>query len=250
MGDIDLLCRPADSAAVSGIFREHGFLHGTLDKGRVELIPLSEEETREFEEGSIELAEFAKLVSVPALLPYRNVIDQHLSYWRMAPLHDTYYLVVGYDLHTHLGLEFDQTDVWRDLRQLDFPGAGPCLGQSYSDMAWYLAVRFYHELHINCAFVMRGFLDVLAILWRHREKIEWDRIVEIAKKYQLQPALYYTFWHVRELGADLVPERFLQQLVPSLSGSGRGHDWGDFMPKFLGEVQCYPLLPREGQASP
>lgn len=242
MGDIDVLVRPTDVAEVSKVFRQHGFMHGTLDKDRVEMTPLSEEKKLAFEEDSIELAEFAKLVSVPELLPFRPEIECRLSYWRMAPLQDAYSLVVGYDVHTCLSLEFEQNEAWDNLRSFDYPGFGPCLGQSYTDMAWYLAVRFYHELHINCSFVMRGFLDVLAIVWRHHSAIDWERLVHVARKYQLQPALYYTFWHVHELLGALMPRSVVAALAPNLGAGKRSRDWGDFMAKFLGDVQCYPLF--------
>jgi hypothetical protein len=242
MGDIDILIRPPDAPPVMEVFRSQGFIQGKLDKSSLQMVPLGDAEKAEFEEGSIELAEFAKLVKVPDLLPFQDVIAEHLSYWRMTPLQDEFYLVVGYDIHIHLSLEIDLQDVWCNLRTIDAPEVGRCLGQSFTDMAWYLAVRFYHELHINNAFVMRGFLDVLAILHHHHERLDWERIAEIARKYSLQPALFYTMWHANELLGPLVPPSLLEALCPATSGTERGHDWGDFVPKMLGSVQLTPIL--------
>lgn len=243
MGDIDLLVRPADAPAVLEIFRGQGFIQGKMDRNLAQVVPLSDEEREDFETGSIELAELAKVVAVPDLLPFRDVIDRHLSYWRMVPLHDAYYLAIGYDIHLHLSLDFDLQDAWSNLRTIDFPETGPCLAQSFTDMAWYLAVRLYHELHLNSAFVMRAFLDVLAIVHRKGDEIDWDRIASVADKYGLHPPLYYVFWHIRELlGEAAVPGESIENLCPTRAGAERGHDWGDFVPRMLGTVQVSPIL--------
>lgn len=242
MGDIDILVQPADVPTVVSAFQREGFVQGKLEKDRFEIVPLSDLERSELEDGSIELAEFTKLVLVPDLLPFRNAIDEGLSYWRMMPLRDAYHLVIGYDVHIHLSLEFDLEDAWSNLRETNFPEVGKCLAQSFTDIAWYLAVRFYHELHLNYAYVMRSFIDVLLVILRNHADIDWDRIVYIADKYKLHPALYYVFWHISELLDGKVPEKVLNSLCPLNAGTQRGHDWGDFVPKMLGDVQLSPIL--------
>lgn len=242
MGDIDILIRPPDADQVMDVFRSQGFIQGALNQSRLEIVPLSDAEKAEIEEESIELAEFAKLISVPDLIPLRDVITDHLAYWRMIPLQGDYYLVVGYDIHIHLSLEIDIQDVWCDLRTIESPETGRCFAQSFTDMAWYLTVRFYHELHINNAFVMRSFLDVLAIVFHHHKAIDWERIDRMARKYSLQPALFYCFWHINELIGPLIPSALLESLCPVNTGTERGHDWGDFIPKMLGGVQLTPIL--------
>ncbi len=111
MGDIDILVRPADVPKVVNVFQRQGFTQGKLDKDRFEIMPLSDLERAEFEEGSIELAEFSKVVLVPDLLPFKDAIDEGLSYWRMTPLRDAYRLVIGYDVHIHLSLN----SIWKML---------------------------------------------------------------------------------------------------------------------------------------
>jgi hypothetical protein len=242
MGDIDILVRPPDVPIVIDTLQKQGFMQGTLDKGLLRLVPLTDTERMDLEAGSIELAEYVKLISVPELMPSRKVIQDYLSYWRMAPLQDTFYLVVGYDVHTHLSLEFDLADSWANTRIINFSEAGTCLGQSFTDIAWYLAVRFYHELHLNSAFVMRGFLDVLAVVSRHGGSLDWERLTYIAEKYRISPALYYAFWHINEILPSSVPETVLSTLFPPAADASRGHDWGDFIPRMLGEAQVWPLL--------
>lgn len=242
MGDIDILVRPPDLPIVKEFFSRHGFSQAKLDKSRLEMVPLSDQERAEFEAGSIEIAEFAKLVSVPDLAPFKGVIDDYLSYWRMMSLGDSFYLVVGYDVHFHLSLEFDLADCWTGLRTIQFPDVGTCLAQSFSDIVWYLTVRFYHELHLNSASVMRSFLDVLAVVLRHRSELDWARVTFLAGKYRTSPALYYTFWHINEILGDAIPESVLVLLYPPTAESSRGHDWGDFVPRMVGEVKISPIL--------
>lgn len=244
MGDIDILVRPPDVPAVIEIFQSQGFVQGTLNRSRLEIIPLTDEEREETEDGSIELAEFSRLISVPDLLPYKDVIDRHLAYWRMMPLHGTYYLVIGYDVHIHLSLDLDLQDVWSNLRSIEFPETGSCLAQSFTDMSWYLAARLYHELHMSNASIMRAFLDVLHIVHRKHDAIDWERISFLAGKYKLHPSFYYVFWHVGEILGGVVPHGFLETLCPLRADSERGHDWGDFVPRMLGEVHVAPILRR------
>jgi hypothetical protein len=241
MGDIDLLVRPPDVPAVIETFQSQGFTQGRFDRKLLKIEPYSPEERAEMEDGSIELVEFSKLVAVPDLVPSRDVIDQYLSYWRMVPLQDAYFLVIGYDAHIHLSLDLDLEDAWANLRTIDFPETGPCLAQSFTDMLWYLSARLYHELHMNNAAVMRAFIDVLLIVHTKRDRIDWDRIVSIARRYKLHPSLYYTLWHVDELLPGMIPAEILGSLDPAAADE-RGHDWGDFMPKFLGGIQISPIL--------
>jgi hypothetical protein len=241
MGDIDILVRPPDVPAVIEVFQSQGFTQGNFNQRLLKIEPFSPEEREEIEDGSIELAEFSKLVTVPDLIPYKDVIDQHLSYWRMMPLQDAYFLVIGYDAHVHLSLDLDLEDAWANLRTIDFPETGRCLAQSFTDMLWYLSARLYHELHMSNASIMRAFLDVLLIVQRKRDSIDWERISYIASRYKLRPSLYYTLWHIDELFPGWIPAEILDLLNPP-GADERGHDWGDFVPKMLGEVQVSPIL--------
>lgn len=243
MADIDILVRPPDVHAAIDVFRAHGFVQGTFNKALLEITPLSDQERREAESGSIELAEFIKLVPVPALAAFQETIRHHLSpYWRVVSLHDSVYLVVSYDIHLHLSLDFDASDVWHKLRPVDCPELGQCLGQSFTDISWYLATRFYHELHVNSASVMRSFIDVALVTISHAQSIDWNRIELIADKYKLRPSLFYVFWHIGELVPGIVPASFLDFVNPATQSNDRGHDWGDFVPRMLGEVQLSAML--------
>ena len=241
MGDVDVLVRPQDVASVSAAFRSQGFIQGKLDERSFRILPLTEPEKADFEEDSIELAEFSRLSDVRDLVEFDDLIKQYLSYWRMRRLHDSFSVVIGIDVHIHLSLDFDLRDVWVGLRNMDSPEVGRCLAQSFTDMAWYLTLRFYHEHHLNNAAVMRSFLDVLAVILEKHEQIDWDRILFIASRYKLQPALFYTFWHIDQLFQGLIPQTLLDALSPANPGSDRGHDWGDFIPKMLGTVVLAPL---------
>jgi hypothetical protein len=250
MGDLDLLVRPPDVPAVVEVLKQQGFVQGVLDKNLVKVVPLTDAERVQAEDGSVELAEFSKLISVPDLLPYEGLISQYLPAWRMMALGGSFYVALIFDVHIHLSLDFDIQDVWCDLRAVNFPEVGACLAQSFADLSWYLAVRLYHELHLNNAFVMRSFLDVLLTVLRERDSFDWDKILRVADKYRLHPALYYTFWHIHEILGGVVPEAVLAHLCPTRGGADRAHDWGDFIPRMLGDVQLLPILGSGPQRTP
>jgi hypothetical protein len=243
MGDVDLLVRPSDAARVAAIFERAGFVQGDLNKPLMRIEPLSAEDKSDLEADRPELYEFAKLVLVPDLAGFADVIDRYLQDRRFIVLGGDVYLALGYDVHVNLAPDFDLRDVWSDLREIAFPGVGTTLlGQSFADMLWYLASRMYHEILLLDEPGMRYFVDTVALTHHFLQSISWERVVAMCNRYKLHPSLFSTFWHINELLGPVIPAAVIDSCRPGTVEGDRGHDWGDFTPKMLGEVAIHPLL--------
>lgn len=110
-------------------------------------------------------------------------------------------------------------------------------GQSPEDLLWFVAARLYHELMLYDFPHLVLFQDMNATLFRYASEIDWDRILFVARKYDLQPSLFYTLSHLKRLFGREVPEYVLSELSPARPGVLRYHEWGDFLPKLFDKCE-------------
>jgi hypothetical protein len=242
MDDLDLLVKPPELHAVEEVFKSAGFVQGNFDRNTLLISEISPEERKAAVIGHYEIPPFLKLIRVPELLPYKSTIEKLLQGDIIAVVMEDVYFLLEYDCHFNLSTTFDVRDIWRDLRKIALPDGQPILAQSFSDLLWFLAARMYHELFLHDSRILRQFVDVVALVRHHGHEIDWDRVLAMADRYSLHPSLFYTFWHINEILGPSVPERVLEACNPANGKVGRGHDWGDFLPRMLGEAATVPLL--------
>jgi hypothetical protein len=250
MADLDILARPPDVAAVEEVLHEAGFVQGLFDSELVEIRPVGSREKAEAEAGEPELLAYVQIVRMPALAAFAAEIRAHLhdtAAHRLVVLGNEVFVGVYFDVHRNLEAGFDLRDIWRDPRTITLPGGPSVLAQSWTDLLWFLATRAYHEVLVHTRPAMRYFVDVIALLHRYGDQIDWQRVVDMGVKYKLQPSLYFVFHHARELLGPVVPDRALAAFALPARAAARWHDWGDFVPKLLGEeAPLHPLLAGDG----
>jgi hypothetical protein len=242
MLDMDLLVKPDAIPAAVASLRERGFLQGKVDSLNLCIDGMTEEEHREAEEGGYELLPFRKFVRNVELDKYGELIRRKIRKDRFACQDGSIYQLIEFDLHFNISIGIEIADLWASQQQFFLPSGRTANGQTPSDALWFLGSRLYHEAMIFDAPVMRVFLDVLAIVSRVSDGIDWHRICAMADKYSLQPALYYCFLHVGEFLPEIVPSFVLERLNPGKPGTSRFHDWGDFSSKMLRTVTFTPIL--------
>lgn len=246
MSDLDFLARPVDVPAVEAALAASGFHQGIFDRENLSIRAVPEDVKQEVEAGKAELVEFGKIVLLPGLSPLREEIGLQFgpaSHHRMVVLDRDVYVYVALDVHVNLAEGFSLEDVWRDMREISLPDGDKVFAQSFTDMVWFLAVRLYHETLLDSRATLRAFVDIIAVLHRFAGHIHWGRLLEMGNKYKLQPSLFFVLWHVNELLGPVVPDWLLKDLDPRGTTSDRSHDWGDFIPKMLGELTIHPLKP-------
>lgn len=242
MEDMDLMVRGPDLPMVEETFERLGFRQGRLEKQDLVVKPLAKAEKEALESSHFELLPYFKIVSVPELKPLLPVIEKYLlDFERLIVVDDDVYLAVASDVHHNLATHFDIRHIWKDLRTIDLPGGHSLLGQSFSDMLWFLAVRVYHEVALHNQKAMRQFVDSLAVAHRRASEVDWHRVMEMAEEYKLHPSLFFVFWHINELIGPTVPDWVVESCNPSNVDIDRSHDWGDLMPKMFGEVVLVPV---------
>lgn len=239
LADADILVAPADLGVATSAIRDLGFEQGGFDLPAFRVRPVAAAEQARLEASHYELVAFFRTVRAPELDVHAGPVE---PLWpaRITWLDGQAQVALALDLHLNLSPDFDIADVWHAPRRLRLTDAGETLAQSFTDACWFLAARAYHEVMTRDGAALRGFADVLAVLARHGEDVDWPRLLAIAEKYTLQPGLYYVLSHAREILGDVVPEQLLLQLDPATAGISRLHDWGDLLPKLLGASMLAP----------
>jgi len=242
MSDLDIMVKAPAVPMVQEVFAEAGYIQGAFDPEDLEVRPYDSATKAALEEDLSELVDFLKVVALPEVAPLRDAIEEYCDEDRLLFAGHEAYCVLAYDVHTNLSVGFDVRESWRNPRSIQLPDGTAVYAQNHNDMLWFLAARVYHEvlLHTRCA--MRYFIDVVAILHHLGEEIDWGRILEMAQKYKLHPSLYYVLWHANEILGDVVPPEILDACHLMNPAADRTHDWGDFVPKMLGEMSISPLL--------
>lgn len=245
MADLDLMVKPMHVQAVESALTSAGFQQGIFDRAELTIRPVGRFEKEEAEAGAAELLDYLRVVHLPALSPYRSEILEYLGDSEDHPLvilDRDVFSVLSFDVHVNLSTGFDIQDSWWNPRTIQIPGGREVFGQSYSDLLWFLSARLYHEILLHSRPAMRYFVDVIALLDRFGASIDWERVVSMGQKYKLHPSLYFVFWHVNEILGPVVPGWVIETFDLRRADADRSHDWGDFVPKMLGELAIEPLL--------
>jgi hypothetical protein len=234
MVDFDFLFPLDEMQLLLDVARAQEFQSGALDRRNMCLVPSSQEDLESLRQSHYELPLHCKLLKDPRLDKFFDLVSAFdcNPYLAMA---GRVTVSVALDLHFNLSSDIDAGDAWQGVRPLTL-GRGTIFRPQAADIVWFLAARCYHEVMQLNKYSFRQFVDVLYALCTYRLEIDWVRVLEIANKYDLHPSLYYLLSHCRDVDADLVPQHILEETRPSREGRSRFHDWGDLMPKLLGEV--------------
>lgn len=242
MADIDLLVKPPYLPVAAAVFREAGFIHGRVDIAALKITPLTEAEANEIKDSHYEIAPFVRIRTLPGAEVHRAVIRERLGNAFFTVAGDEVFFGQGYDVHFNVSENIEIGDLWEQTRTIALPSGRPVDAQSPTALLWFLAARAYHETMLESVPSIRPFIDVLAALRLHAGAIDWDWLLHIAQKYELQPSLFYLFWHANDLLGPMVPERVVEACRPDQPGVSRYHDWGDPMPKLLSTVAVASAL--------
>ena len=248
MRDLDILVMPTDVSRAKQILEFHGFRQGHADRTTLTVSPFSSAELAAFERlDHYQLTPFHKFLEVPEPImglqrtaKYRNPYQYFTTCVR-----DKVYVRVEWDLHFNMSRGIDLQDLWARTDEITLKWIGrKVFGQSLSDLIWILSSRLYHEVFQSGA-VLRQFVDLLALINCHHRQIDWARVLEGAKKYELRPSLYYVFVHLNEFLETKIPQEVIDACYPLRSEVRRDHDWGDFMPRLLRSLVVTPVVLRK-----
>lgn len=242
MGDIDLLVRPPDIMQTREIVTANGFVEGSgVDTSRLQIEPLSKFDRKsDFDVSQQELPPFYKFERVFELDSFSDLIRQVQAggRWKstFAIIGDEVYLVLRIGIHHNIMPNVSLTDVWPSPREIQLSQGAEFFALSPTVMAWYLAAKFYHEFMIGGGACIRQFIDILAVIKKYHQLIDWEHVLEVASRRNMRPALYYVMSHVNEILGPCVPSGFIESISPKNYAHNRSHDWGDFAPRMSGKI--------------
>jgi Uncharacterised nucleotidyltransferase len=242
MYDLDVLVRPPDTESVRRIFLDLGFVHGRLDISSLTIKPISMVERESIEITHYELAALLKIIRVPQLDLYSEAITQWLITQPICGfgiVDKEVYYALSYDVHHNLSVDFNVGDIWYKPRKVRLPGGTEADAQNITDLIWFLSARLYHETMLFNDTCLRLFFDILILMSQFSSEVDWERIQFMVEKYDLQPSLYYTLWHLSEILGPVVPDEIMESCSPCNPKVKRFHDWGDFLPKLLNGCACF-----------
>jgi hypothetical protein len=245
MRDIDILVLPADLDRARLVMEAHGFRQGHANGATMTVSPFSTAEYVAFEQlDHYELPPFYRYLEILEEIPglERTTKYRNPYYYFTSSVAGRLFLRIKCDLHFNLSRGIHLSDLWDHTDQITLQGTGQKVSaQSISDLIWVLGSRFYHEVFHSGARI-RQFIDLLGLVASHSEVIDWERVLQIAEKYELRPSLYYVFFHLNEFLEKRIPGQVLDACYPARTDVRRDHDWGDFMPRLLRTVVAAPLI--------
>lgn len=251
MCDIDLLVRPPDVPLVQEVLIASGFVESNqYDLANLWVEPASSLDGRlHTHVGYHQLPPNLQLVRLEDLDPYANIIQDLLDLKQIEPIFSVVdgqvYLLLKVDVHLNVAPDISLSTTWHSPRSIEVTVFGDgthveMLGES--TLVWYLATKFYHEFMVGGGACIRQFIDIAAAVKKYHQLIDWEYVLNVVRHYNFEPAIYYAAVHVNEMLGKLVPKEFIEAVNPSISHCGRLHDWGDFVPRLLGEVITVPIF--------
>ncbi|MCL6592136.1 MAG: nucleotidyltransferase family protein [Firmicutes bacterium] len=231
MGDIDLLIHREQFQRFDELMRSCGYSQLlSLEKGV--LNTLEPDEIDNSESDHYEYFPYLKVVEVPELNPYLDFINTYLINGRPPFLieNQQVYLGLKIDPHHNLSVDLELEDIWASPQPFMMDDLG-CYALNNDVFGWFIPARFYHEVMVFADHRLKLLADFTAFL--SAKKVNYPKILEMAEKYRMQPALYYVYRFMKDfIGLD-IPADFLVALDQSSSMTKSYRDWGDFLPKLM-----------------
>jgi Uncharacterised nucleotidyltransferase len=234
MQDLDIMIQPRDAWRVQRAIYRLGYKHGVFNSQDGRFTPLFRKITSRSLRLKHALHSVTRTVRVPSLVPTRLI---PLA-WRKRQLksfvHEdgTISIPIFIDFHVNLSAGMALSDVWRGVKEQLILGQ-LVKAQSPTSMLWFSAARLYNEAFEHGTLKLQMFGDIDAILRAHQDELDWAELLVMAKKYKIEPALYYVLTQAKRLNGSPIPAGVLSLLEPSQLKKPADQDWGDIIPKLL-----------------
>lgn len=237
--DMDVLIRPSDVPTAKRILSDLGYVQANFDTETLALVNIPAARIEAAERGNYALVSFARVQTFDSV---------GSEAWTSAPSAHPFYvrdgkatIVVAIDLATGLDSSLGAETLFSEAVESAHPGASAIKPEEH---LWYLCAMFYLEvLRYADARKLTQLADLSLFLSGY--EVDWSRVVVRARELDILPCVYYPLAFLNALSDTLaVPDRILEQLLPT-SGS-RARDYGWQLHKLFGRVEPVPMdmLPR------
>jgi hypothetical protein len=212
--DVDIVVRADDLGDVERVLLARAFRFGDFDPVEGGVLPFSEETLAAARANKhYELASLVQPYEEPELRAYEDLearlkqAYKCLSFGPSVPK-----IGVELDVHWNILLGFDADTFWEETIPARYGGVEVRVANRAATLC-YVATRCYHEMFSGAA-RFRDFCDVVALLSR-TPSFDWSRVIELVRRYNFGPALFYLGHHAcRVLGRAVVPPEVLEIADP------------------------------------
>ncbi len=238
MNDVDIVIRIENIKTVREVMSSNGYSQNVVsDAGQLHLVP--QDAIDEFESKHYELFPYTRVIEVPDLDPYSEFIR---DLWPGHPFvieDNKIFVAVEFDIHHNLSHGIDVLDIWTNPQSFTV-GSTNAIAPNSELLAWFLAARFYHEV-MTLGKTSAKLLSDLVVLVGSRQ-IDFERVMAASDQYTLHPSLFYVFRFLKDFVGCPIPDDVVSRLRAKTQASHIPyHDWGDFLPKLLGETALYDI---------
>jgi hypothetical protein len=237
MNDIDCLVHQSDLQGVRDALEHIGYSQRIVSNCGI-IQTVSEDLIGDFESKHYELFPYTLIVEVPALVELIADIGKYVSGHPFIIEEGRCYLAIEIDVHHNLSHGFDENDIW-DSPKVFTLGELDVSAPNLNVMGWFLPARFYHEVMVLADKKAKLLADLAGLV--ATESIDYDVVLKMASRYTLESSLWYVYRFLREELDFGVPIDFLESLRENGRNKPQYRDWGDFLPKLIGESVTYSL---------
>jgi hypothetical protein len=228
--DIDFLISPQHVDTTKAVLGSLGFSQQLISHDGV-VIPVESDISARFEERHYELFPFTRVVRLPELQERIQCIETLGLKHPFVVEDGELYFALEVDVHHNLSTGLELPDIENTC---NFVVDGrQSRAVSPTVLAWFLPARFYHEVMVQGARKGKLLADIVRLIARYHDVIDWEVVVAIADKYTLEPGLLYVFRFLKECCGAPIPDSMIARLQQSSERKTGYHDWGDFLPKLM-----------------
>lgn len=236
--DIDFLIKESQVEATKNVLGTLGFSQQFVSHDGV-VLPVESELIEQFEGQHYELFPFTRMIPIDE----REVTPKTLEFLGLKhPFvveEGKVFFAVELDAHHNLSTGLEEADI---APRIEFSVDGrQCYAVSPTVLAWFLPARFYHEVMVLGERKGKLLADIVRLIERHRDTIDWNAVAAAASRYSLEPGLLYVYRFLHEWCEVSIPEMVFVGLRTSAAGKTGYHDWGDFIPKLLDQRVFFDL---------
>lgn len=240
MADIDILIHAEKFNEFNQIMKKCGYSqYITMNNGV--LCNINQKEIDALEREHYEYYPFLKVIEVPELNNYIDFIGSYLISRRSSFLieNNKVYFGLSVDPHHNISFDIEMEDIWVSPQQFMIDEVS-CQALNNEVFGWFIPARFYHEVMAFADNRMKLLADLIILLGM--KKLNYQKILEMADKYSLQPSLYYVYRFIHDFTGLDIPGDFLATLDQSVAISESYRDWGDFLPKILNKRLLFNVI--------
>ena len=233
LADTDLLVPRSQIPRVKPVLFVLGYRQAYFCPTQRQLLDRDVADVASIEGSHYELAPFTKLLPLELTIEEVEIAKE----WNRPPIWtigDRGFVAVEFDVHHAVATDIESDQFFERAVASSFPNAWTLCA---ADHVWFTITRLYTEVALHGKISLRDFSYLVPLL--ERQTIDWAVVLDAAKKFHVEPPLFYYLSFLSQLVPGKVPATLLNDLTPL--SSERQRDWGWQLEKLFEMVSKMPV---------